>query len=614
MPLVPLTFKPGINRENTDYASEGGWYSCDKVRFRSGTPQKIGGWVKYSPNTFSGVCNALFNWVTLDTKNLLALGTNSKHYVEYGQTYHDITPIRRTVTLGANPFTTTNGSTTVVVTDNTHGAVDGDYVTFSGASGFNGIAAGDLNKEFQITYLTANTYSITVASAANANGAGGGAAVQAEYQINIGQSVQTFGDGWGSSTWGRGTWGSGATLVPIAQLRTWTQTTYGEDLIFCPRNSAIYFWDASGGFNARAVDLSTISGATDTPTVATSVLFTDDRHLVAFGCNPIGTATQDPLFIRWASQESLTDWNPTETNTAGGYRLTSGNYINSYLKMKQETLVWTDSDLYSMQFTGTPYIFSFQYLARNVSIAGPNAMAAAGDVAYWMGHDKFYMYNGRVQTLRCDLWSYVFRDINKSQLWQVVAGTNEGFNEIMWFYPSSGSNTIDRYAVYNYVEDIWYYGSLVRTVWVDLPLKGYPIAAGLDGYLYYQEFGIDDGSTDPASAINAYIESANMDIGEGDHLMFVRRVIPDVTFTGSTAISPSVTLTLKARNFPGSSYPDSAAATTTRTASAPVEQFTNQVWMRLRGRQMAFRIESSDTGVQWQLGKPRVEAQPDGRR
>lgn len=613
MPLVPLVLKPGVNKETTDYTGEGGWFSCDMVRFRAGFPQKIGGWIKYSTSAFLGVCNSMFNWIALDSRNLLALGTNSKYYVEYGTTFYDITPIRRTVTLANNPFATTNGSTTVVVTDVSHGAVQGDYVTYTGATGFNGLAAGDLNKEFSITYLTTNTYSITVSVTPNATGSGGGAAVVAAYQINIGQAVQTFGDGWGSSTWGRGTWGSGAVLISIAQLRTWTQAAFGEDIVFNPRNSALYYWDTSAGF-IRAVALTAVSGANQVPTIAAAVMFTDARYLVAFGTNPIGSAVQDPMFIRWASQESLTDWNPTGTNTAGGYRLTSGSYINSYLKMKQETLVWTDSDLYSMQFTGSPFIFGFDFIGRNISIAGPNAMNAAGDSAFWMGFDKFYSYNGRVQTLRCDLLRYIFNDINLYQMWQVMCGVNEMYSEIIWFYPSASSTTINRYVVYNYLEDIWYYGSLARTAWLGTHLRTYPLATSSDGYLYNQDFGTDDGSTSPASGITAYIEAANLDIDNGDHLMFIKRVIPDVAFTGSSAASPVATITLKGRDWPGQAYQHTATAAVTSTSTGIPETFSTYINVRLRGRQVMYRIESSATGVMWQAGKVRLEAQPDGRR
>lgn len=615
MPFVPVTIKPGVASDTTRYSSEGGWYQCDKVRFHDGYPQKFGGWVKYSGNTFLGSATALFNWITLDSKNLMAIGTNLKYYIDYGTTYHDITPIRRDVTLGTDPFETTDGDTVVVVTDTGHGAVDGDFVTFSGAVGFNGLADDDLNQEFQITFIDSDMYSVDVGVAANASGAGGGAAVDAEYQINVGQAAQTFGDGWGSGTWGRGGWGSGSSVfVATAQLRTWSQSNYGEDLLFNPRNAPIYYWDSSSGFAQRAVDLASVSGASGTPTVAAGVLFTDDRHLVAFGCNPIGSSTQDPLFIRWATQESLIDWVPTAENTAGGYRLSSGSYYIAHLKMKQETLVWTDSDLYSMQFTGAPFIFSFDFLGRNTSIAGPNAATSVGDVAFWMAKDGFYTYNGRVQTLPCSVWDHVFGDINQYQLFQVCAGTNTGFNEIIWFYCSEDSQTIDRYVVYNYLENLWYPGTLTRTAWLDSPLRPNPTGAGDDGYLYLHEVGVDDGSTTPVSAISAYIESADSDIGNGDQIMFVRRVIPDVTFVGSSAASPSITMTLKARNFPGGSFANNASATATRTATVPVEQYTEQVWVRLRGRQVVLRIESNGVGVHWQLGKVRIDAQPDGRR
>lgn len=615
MPFVPLNFKPGINRETPGYAAKGFWRDCDKVRFRGGFPEKIGGWVKYSTSQFLGVCRSLFNWIALDAANYMALGTNVKYYIEQGGVFNDITPIRRTQVLGANPFASTNGSAVLVVTDNTHGAVDGDYVTFTGAAGFANFAAGDLNKEFVISIIDTNSYRITTAVTANATTTGGGAGVTAAYQINVGQSVATSGDGWGSSTWGRSTWGSGSTVfVPTAQLRLWSQTAYGEDLVFAPRNGAVYYWDKTTGLAARAVLLSSLGGASDVPTIVLSVLFTEQRYLVAFGSNPIGSATQDPLFIRWATQESVTNWTPGATNSAGGTRLSSGSYIVANLKMRQETLVWTDSDLYSMQYTGSPYYFTFDFLARNISIAGPNAMAAVGEAAFWMGQDKFYVYNGRVQTLRCDVWKKIFGDLNREQLFQVYCGTNEGFNEVLWLYCSLNATIIDRYVIYNHAQDIWYYGTITRTAWIDSPLRSQPQATSTDSYLYYHEVGVDDGSVTPVAAISSYIESADSEIGNGDAVMFVRRIIPDVTFDGSTATSPSVTMTLKMRTTPGSAYHDTGTAGTTRSATSPVEQYTDEVWLRLRGRQAMFRIESTATGVQWQLGTPRVEAQADGRR
>lgn len=615
MGFVPVNIRPGIRSNATKYDAEGAWFDCDKIRFVDGRPENIGGWQRYSESTFLGSCRALFNWVTLDSANYLAVGTNLKYYLERGQTFNDITPIRRSVTLGTDPFATTSGSAVIRVSDTGHGATDGDFVTFTGATGFNNIPADELNAEHQITWIDANSYDITVTTLASATGSGGGASVDAEYQINTGQATATSGDGWGSSTWSRGTWGSASSVfVPTAQLRVWTQTNFGEDLVFNTRGAAIYYWDASGGVAARAVDLSTISGANQVPTVADAVLFTESRHLVAFGANPIGSAIQDPLFIRWASQESLIEWSPSATNTAGGQRLSTGSYYVSHLPMKQEVLVWTDSTLYSMQYVGAPYTFTFTPIGENVSIAGPNAAVSAGDIGYWMGKDKFYFYNGRVQTLVCDVWDHVFRDINPDQLFQTLAGTNEAYNEIIWYYCSSGSLVPDRYVIFNYVLNIWYYGSLTRTAWIDSPLRSKPLAAGTDGYIYWHETGLDDGSTSPPSAINAYIESGDADLGEGDVFMFIRRIMPDVKFTGSTDPNPSVTMTVKVRRSPGGAYPKQAAAAVTRTATIPVEQFTEVEWVRLRGRQAAFRIESNATGVRWKLGKPRIDAQPDGGR
>lgn len=615
MPFVPLRFRPGINREATSYSNKGGWFSCDKVRFRGGFPEKIGGWVKYSTSQFLGVCRALFNWTGLDAANYMAVGTDLKYYIERGGSFNDITPIRKVSLLGLAPLATTNGSRSIVVTDPLHGAVDGDFVTLSSATTVSGIPAGEINIEHEIALIDVNTYSIVVTTPATATGSGGGNTIQASYQINTGQAVATSGDGWGSSTFGRGTWGSGSSVfIPTSQLRIWTQSNFGEDLVFNTRGGAIFYWDTSGGTAQRAVELASLGGASDVPVVATSVLFTEDRHLVAFGANPIGSFIQDPMFIRWADQESLINWTPGDTTSAGGQRITSGSYIVGYLKMRQETLVWTDTDLYSMQYTGSPYIFSFASVGRNLSIAGPNATAVVGDISFWMGQDKFYLYNGRVQPLRCDVWKHVFGDINRDQLFQVTAGTNEGFNEIVWHYPSAGSTTNDRYVIYNYVQDIWYYGTLARTSWLDSPLRSNPTAAGTDGFLYYHESGLDDGSTSPVTPISAYIESSDAEIGEGDRVMFIRRVIPDVTFEGSSSAMPSVTMTLKARSTPGVNFATTNASAITRSTVVPVEQFTNEVWIRLRGRQAALRVESSTAGVQWQLGTTRVDLQPDGKR
>lgn len=614
MPLIPIKLKPGVNQESTPYDNKGDWYYCDMTRFKSGTPQKIGGWAKYTTSTFYGICRTLFNWLTLAGLNLMALGTNLKYYIEQGGALNDITPIRASSTINNNPFATVSGNRTVTVTDTAHGAVDGDFVTYSGATAFNGLSTGNLNTEFELTYIDANSYTITVGATPNATSSGGGAAVVAAYQINVGLATEVAGVGWGAGTWGRGTWGSAASVGVAQQMRLWSQDNFGEDLVFNPLNSAIYYWDATGGVSARAVNLTSVAGASDVPTVASYVLFTEDRHLMAYGANPLGSAIQDPLFIRWASQESLVDWTPTAINTAGGYRLTSGSMILAAKKTKQENLVWTDSSVYSQQFLGPPDTFGFTFLSRHISLAGPNAIAVADEVFYWMGKDKFYLYNGRVDTLRCDLWRHVFLNINMDQLYQVYAGQNAGYNEITWFYCSLNSTVVDSSVTYNYKEDLWSYGTLSRTAWIDSALRSNPQATAYDHYMYWQEYGLDDGSTTPASGITAYLESADVDIGNGDKLQFISRIIPDVAFEGSTSGMPQVTMTLKVRDYPGAAYGTPVVSTVTNTLLGTTENYTNQMFVRLRGRQATFKIQSTGVGVTWQLGSTRVATQEDGRR
>lgn len=612
MALQKVKLTPGVNREGTNLANESTWWASEKIRFRSGYPEKIGGWTSFLLDTYVGVCRALFNWVMQNGTNLLAVGTNVKYYIEDGYQLNDITPIRSTVTINNNPFATTISSARVTVTDTAHGAVDGDYVTFSGASAVAGLT---LNNEYAITYIDADSYSILASSTANATTSGGGAAVVAAYQINIGLPLEVFGTGWGAGRWGRGTWGSATAETVEAQMRLWSQDNFGEDLIFGPRGGAIYYWAATDSSEplVRAVELGTKTGASATPLMATDVFVTEDRHVVALGCNPIDSIVQDPMFVRWSDTENAVDWTPTPENTAGGQKLTNGSKLITHLETKQEVLLWTDSALISMRFTGPPYTFSFSTIAANVSVASPMAMISASNTVYWMGQDKFYTYTGQVETLPCTLRQYVFGDINLGQRNQVCCGTNEGFNEVWWFYPSANSNYNDRYVIYNYLERIWYYGNLARTAWTDSPLRSYPMAAE-NGQLYFHENGVDDGSTNPASAIEASIESADFDLTDGDHVMFVKRLIPDLTFDGSSATDPTAIMTVAVRNFPGAAYSKTTPSNVTRSVAVPVEQFTEQVWIRLRGRQAAFTISSTDIGVQWQLGAPRLDLQPDGRR
>ena len=621
MPLKKLTLKPGVWKEGTRYTAEGGYYSGDKIRFRQGTPEKIGGWERISANTFIGVCRSLWAWITLAGLNLVGVGTNRKFYIESGGAYNDITPIRDTVTL-TNPFTATNGSATISVTDSAHGAETGDYVTFSGATGLGGnITAAVLNQEYAITVIDSNTYTFTATATANATdaaGSPGGGTVTAAYQINSGPEFSVPVVGWGAGTWGSGTWGI---TTASDSLRLWSQSNFGEDLVFNPRGGGIYYWDASTGLTARGVNISTLSGAVNTPNLANFILVSDvSRFVFAFGTNDIDSLAYDSMLIRWSDQEDITNWTPSAVSQAGSLRLSHGSQIVGALQARQEVLVWTDSALYTLQYLGAPEVWGVQLLGDNISICSQNSMALASGVVYWMGVDKFYKYDGRVQTLRCDLRQYIYNDINTAQYGQIYAGTNEGFNEIWWFYCSSGSTTVDRYVVYNYLEDIWYYGTMARTAWLDSGLKPYPIAATYSNNIVNHETGNDDNETGTAVAINAYIETAEFDIDDGHNFSFIWRVLPDITFRGSSAGSPSVTMYLKPLQNSGSGYnnPESVGgsnnAAVTRTAVLPVEEFTGQIYTRVRGRQLAMKVESTALGVAWQLGSPRLDLRPDGRR
>jgi len=705
VPLSKILYKPGVNRENTRYTSEGGWYVSDKVRFRQGTPEKIGGWARISAFTFLGVCRSLWNWVTLQSQNLMGVGTNLKFYIEQGGAYNDITPIRTrnytatltnpfnttststtvtvndtahgaqvgdlvyfsgasavggvpaaelntrhviatlvsanaytivvttaatsTVTggggtvsaeyfidtflLGTDPFTA-NGTTTVVVTANSHGALNNDFVTFSGATG---TYASTFNNEFQLTYLTANTFSITVPSALTA-GSYGGSAVLAEYQVNTGPSIQAPLVGWGAGGWGLGAYGVGVSSTD--SLRIWSANNFGEDLVYGPRGGNIYYWDASTTVTTRGVAIQTLPGALDPPIVQNFIFVSDTyRFVICFGCNDVGSATQDPMLIRWSDQESVTDWSPTAANQAGSIRLSHGSEIITAIQARQEIVVFTNSSLYSLQYLGAPLVWGTQLLGDNVSIMGPNALAIGSGVVYWMGKDKFYAYSGRIETLNCDLRKYIFNDINLLQNEQVFAGTNEAFNEVWWFYCSQNSNTIDKYVVYNYQEKIWHYGTMARTAWIDVGLRDYPQAATYSYNLVNHELGNDDNETGTPIAINAYIESAEFDIQDGHNLGFVYRILPDITFSGSDTANPSVTMTLIPMMNSGSGYNNpqslagSSSASVTRTSTTVIEQFTGQIYVRVRGRQMIFKVESTDLGNAWQLGAPRIDIRADGR-
>ena len=627
MPLTKLQFRPGVNRETTSYTNEGGWFDGDKIRFRFGVPEKIGGWERATQNTFLGTCRALKPFVALDGSQYMGLGTNLKYYIEEGGAYYDITPVRATTAAGDVTFSATNGSATLTVSDTAHGAVAEDFVTFSGAVSLGGnITAAVLNQEYQISgVVDDNSYTIvakdTSGASVDANSSdtgNGGSSVVGAYQINVGLDTSVSGTGWGVGTWGREGWGDAdAAAGTTTVLRIWTHDNFGEDLIINVRDAGIYYWDKTSGLSARAVELSSLSGAdATTPTIAKQVLVSDrDRHIIAFGCDPENNiGVQDPLLIRFSAQESPTTWQSLPNNTAGDLRIGSGSEIIAAVETRQQVLVFTDVSLHAMQFLGPPFTFGINMVSENVSIISPLAAIAHDDVVYWMGFEEFYGYAGQVQRLPCSVRSYVFDDFNREQKEKVFAALNSAYSEVWWFYPSSASSVVDRYVVFNYQEQAWYYGTLTRTAWVDRGINDYPIATFTDGRQYLHEIGLDDGTTVPESAISAYVESSQIDIGEGEQFAFIRRIVPDVTFENSTATSPTVTFTTKVRNFPGGNYLHSDAADTTRTATTPVEQFTNQIHLRLRGRSFALRISSDEQQVQWRLGSPRLDIRPDGRR
>lgn len=750
MPLQKLQFNPGVNRESTTYANEGGWYQGDKIRFRSGQPEKVGGWVRdtgtlsnvvgtttttiaYPPTgTLWGVARSIWNWVTLSLSNLVSIGTSLKFYIQNGVNgqFFDVTPIRATTTAGAVTFaraystlngaitasattitltsatsfptvggkvlidseqitytgvsgniltgcvrgvngttaashttTTPVGGYTVTVTNSGHLATTGDFVTFSGAASLGGaITAAVLNAEFQLTVISSSTYAITLSAACNASDTGnGGASTVGAYQITIGGAALVATSGWGTGAWGGQAfgitpatgWGQSfavSTNSSINTLRLWSQSNFGENLIFNYRSGPLYYWAVSATPNVfnRGVEIkagATFGTATvdaTCPSKVNYVMVSDSsRFVIAFGCNDptdtYATLTLDPMQIRWSDQESFSVWEPAPTNQAGDYRLSHGSNIVAATQTRQEIVVLTDAAIYSMQYLGPPYVWGFQILDSNISIAGPNAVAVANNITYWMGMDKFYMYSGRVQTLPSTLREYVFTDINLSQGYQFNAGTNEGYNEVWWNYCSSNSTTIDRYVIYNYLDNVWYYGSWDntnnvpqgRTAWYDSSLRFNPMSvaygtASLTGdtnsTLVYQESGVDDGLANPPLAINAYIQSSDFDIGEGHNYAFVWRLIPDLTFDGSYVDTPSAYFTLRPRTFPGAAYGTSAIPTVTSTQdyaaqrTYEVQQFTEQVYVRVRGRQMAFKVSSNTLGVQWQLGVSRMDVRPDGRR
>jgi hypothetical protein len=707
MPLSKILFKPGVNKENTRYTTEGGWYECDKVRFRQGSPEVIGGWAPFSAATYQGVCRSLWNWVTLGGNNLIGVGTNLKFYINQGGLYYDVTPIRATSTINANPFALT-ASTTVTVTDTNHGCITGDFVTFSGAvaigSGGTNVTATVLNQEFQVTVLTANTYTIVISVTPNATAIagspGGGSSVVATYQINVGPAIPVPVIGWGAGTWGQTatTWGNGGTST--SALRLWNQINYGQDLVYGPRTGGIYYWEANNSVSTRGALLNSLGGTVTftfaSPTVVTStVLYTEgaalqfaattalptnisaattyyvynvngltfnlldaagavvntastgtgvyvslivdvptaqnnltvsdiSRFVITFGCNDYGSNVLDPMLIRWSAQDNIYNWTPNITNQAGSIRVSHGSEIVTTVQTRQEIVVFTDSALYSLQYLGPPYVWAPQLLGDNISIISPNAAVIASGIVYWMGVDKFYIYDGRVNTLSCDLRRHVFQDLNQDQSLQVFSGTSEGFNEVWWFYCSTNSTTVDKYVIFNYLEKIWYYGTLERTAWLDSGLQTVPIAAkynssAITGNLINHETGLNDDTTGTATAIDAYISSSEFDIGDGHNFGFVWRVLPDLTFENATntpaAAAPQVTMTLYGLTNSGSGTTSSANGAVVKGSTYVItEEFTGQIYTRMRGRQMIFKISSNQVNTCWQLGAPRIDIRPDGRR
>ena len=637
MPLQKLQFKPGINKEITNYSNEQGWNKGDKIRFKKGFPEQIGGWTRVADTQVVGTPRTLINWIALDGDNLVGVGTNIKYYVLDGQTYSDKTPIRSSTTFSggaANPFTTVSGSTTVTVTDTGHGADDGSYVTFKNSSDVNGVPAAELNKEHRLTYVNANSYTITVTTAATGSGSGGGSTIVGEYQINPGQEIFSYTSGWSSGSWSSGGWGQTGFSDLAQQLRLWVHDNYGEDIITNVYQGDIFYLDKNGT-NSSTTSSSTISyrmraiksiaqadgmsapALNYIPTQVTySMVSQQARHVICFGADKQnGSGAFDPLLVRWSTSEDYQTWQPLATNSAGDFRLEQGSQIVSAVKTRQEILIFTDTAVYAMQYVGFPYIFSFNLLASNISLMSPNAVSVANNIVFWMGRDKFYVFDGQVRALPSTLRSHVYDNINTEQEFQVISGTNEEYNEVWWFYPTGTDTQINNYVVFNYLEDIWYYGTLSRSAWLDSGLRQYPIAFDYNRRALNHEVGVDDASGSGSVAIGSYIESSDFDIGDGDQFSFVWRMIPDLTFTGSESINPDVTLTLTPRDYTGGSYTSETGKSVQASALSPQELYTNQIDIRIRGRQLKLRIDGSTlVGTKWQLGTPRIDIRTDGRR
>jgi len=623
MTLQKAVFNPGINREGTDYSNEGGWFDVNLVRFRKGYPEKFGGWTKNTPNSFLGTCRALHPWVALEGTKYLGLGTTFKYYIEEGSNFNDVTPIRTTTAAGDVTFAATDGSSTITVSDTAHGAVKNDFVTFSDAVSLGGnITADVLNQEYQIVSVTTDTYTITAKDTngdtvtANSSDTGnGGSSTVGTYQINVGLDVYIPGTGWGLNGWGEGTFGSATALSVVNQLRLWTHDHFGENLIMNVRGGGIYQWTENNGTNTRAVDMSGISGANLVPTVGLQVITSEkDRHLIVLGADPLNdagtarTGTVDPMLIAFSDQEDNLQFEPLITNTAGSLRLSSGSSIIGAVKSRQEILVWTDTALYSMQFVGPPFTFAVNLVNEGTGLVGPKAAVTAPSAIYWMGYNNFYSYNGSVQTIPCNVHNYVFNDINLVQSFKINAFTIADKNEVGWFYCSSSSDEIDRYVIYNYMENLWTYGQLSRTAWLDAGIENFPRAVN-GGYLYQQEIGFD---ADGSPMTNVFIESSDFDIGEGDQFTFIRRIIPDFKFIENQN-NGSINIVVKTRNFPGDSL--------TTNSTNEISETTQQAYVRGRARQMVLRFESNDDadndgnlGIGWRLGATRIDIKPDGRR
>ena len=640
MAFIKLQFKPGVNRDQTDYSNEGGWYECDKIRFRSGYPEKIGGWVKSTPTAFDGVCRQMWNWITTYQDNFLALGTDDKVYIEIGGYFNDITPFAGAL-VGSNTFAVTNTQKLVTVTTTTALPAwleTGEPIQVAGfASPLGGIPIDELNGVHDVTVTGTNSFTFTTTTAASSTTSVSGSGYTVQTEIEPGNAISITGLGWGAGSWGRAAWGLGSTSggVNLPQ-RDWWFDNFDNDLVMNIRNGPGYWWvrgsvdDPSVSLAAHAITLEEFAtnegfSSSAVPVKIMQLLVSQqDRHLVAFGAVPFGSTSEadfDPMLIRWASQDSPGDWTPSALNTAGDLRISRGSRIVRALPTRQEILVWTDTNLYTLQFLGTIDVFGLQEYADNISIASPRAVSSAANITYWMGQDKFYAYTGRVETLPCTLRNHVFNNLNFDQADQIICGTNEQWNEIWWFYPTADSSYNNAYVVYNHLERIWYYGTLDRTAWLDTPLRQNPQASNTTitvdgntvttgpGYLYSHEDGVNDDDV----AMDSYIQSSDFDLDDGDQFMLTRRILPDIGFEGSTAASPEVTLQIRPRNFPGSTF-SADAADTQRVIETSVGVYTDQVFVRARARQMALKVRSENLGVQWQLGAPRLDARPDGRR